>query len=68
MAKTVETKAATEVRSYVLSRETKGTWVYAWEDAPAETPDWAKKWYILKPLGNNPKNPGGRLKVTITPA
>jgi hypothetical protein len=59
-------KTATSVignRIYAFARETKGCWVYAWADAPDETPDWAKKWYILK--SDYPVKPGDHLDVTM---
>lgn len=41
-------KAAPIPRVYALARETRGTWLMEWQNAPADTPDWAKKWYLLK--------------------
>jgi len=67
------------LRRYVLARETKGCWLYDWQMAPASkadaekegyapqgTPDWARKWYVLK--SDYPQGmPGKTLMVTITP-
>jgi hypothetical protein len=66
MAKDTVVEKWVDERVYAQARETKGTWVYAWDNAPPETPDWAKKWYILK--SDHPVSPGKKLKVTITPA
>jgi hypothetical protein len=64
MAKdTVAAQKPTE-RVYALSRETKGSWVYMWDNAPKDTPDWAKKWYVLK--SDQPMSIS-RLVVTIAP-
>jgi hypothetical protein len=66
MAKVTVLKAAKTIgeRVYNQSKETKGCWLYMWADAPAETPDWAKKWYLLK--SEFPTNPGPTIKVTMT--
>ena len=50
-------------RTYNLSKETKGTWLYMWADAPQDTPEWACKWYLLK--SEYPVCPGAALTVTI---
>lgn len=61
MPKTAKTVGT---RVYNQSKETKGCWLYSWADCPADTPDWAKKWYLLKT--EFPTNPGPTITVTMT--
>jgi hypothetical protein len=51
-------------RVYNQARETKGCWLYEWANPPTGTPDWARKWYILK--ADFPANPGPTIKVTMS--
>jgi len=49
-------------RTYNQARETKGCWLYEWANPPTGTPDWARKWYILK--NEAPVGPS-EIKTTI---
>jgi hypothetical protein len=64
--KTAAVKTAKTIgeRIYNQARVTKGCWLYDWANAPAGTPDWAKKWYLLK--SDYPVDPGPTIKVTMT--
>jgi hypothetical protein len=63
MAKTAKETKLVGTRTYALSKETKGCWLYSWENAPADTPDWAKKWYLLK--SEFATNPGPKIVVMM---